>query len=401
MSASIRPWRRLAENLQAILIIGLPFLVIKGESALRFDIPTLRLHFFGISLWMEEFFIVLIGVIFFSLLIILMTVLFGRVWCGWLCPQTVIVDFTYFMDSAFKKGYAYKIGALLVVIIASVIMGANLIWYFVSPYEFFERLLTNQPGETIWGFWIVLSLILFLNFAFLRHKFCATVCPYAKLQSVLFDDKTLVIAFDNERSGECMHCDACVRVCPVNIDIKKGLSQACIACAECVDKCSEMLKKKNRDGLVRYIFGQENYNGKLLRPKVILLGALTLCFFIFAVYLLLFRMPFDLVVMPNNDFKTRISDKGDLISSYMVSVENRDRVPAGFGLKAAISGVYVEIKPDHIALEAGEHRKIQVFVIIKPDMLIKEQMQLRIAVESNKSGKSIVKRASIRRPEKL
>lgn len=396
----IRPYRRVAEALQAIIIIGLPFLVIGGESALRFDIPTLRLHFFGTSLWMDEFFIVLIGLIFFSFLIIFMTVLFGRVWCGWLCPQTVVVDFTHFADLVSKKSYIYKAGSFLLVFVVSAVMAANLIWYFVSPYEFFERLSDNRLGEIIWGFWSVLSLLLFLNFAFLRHKFCATVCPYSKLQSVLFDDKTLVIAFDNERSGECMHCEACVRVCPVNLDIKKGLSQACIACAECVDKCSEMLKKKNREGLVRYVFGQENYNGKLLRTKVVLLGALTLCFFIFAVYLLVFRVPFDLVVMPNNGFKPRISDKGDLIGSYFVSVENRARSTASFDLKANISGVDVEIKPDRIELEGGEHRKLQVFVIIKPEMIIKEQTQFVIIAGSKKSGKAVAKKASISRPEK-
>ncbi len=330
-----------------------------------------------------------------------MTVLFGRVWCGWLCPQTVIVDFTYFIEAAFKKSYLYKAGAFTAVFIVSVIMGANLIWYFVSPYDFFELLFSNRLGETIWGFWIVLSLILFLNFVFLRHKFCATVCPYSKLQGVLFDDKTLVIAFDENRSEECMHCDACVRVCPVNIDIKKGLNQACIACAECVDKCAEMLKKKNRTGLVRYSFGQENYNVGILRTKVVLLGVFTFCFFIFAAYLLLFRMPFDLVVMPNNDFKPRIARKGDLMNSYLIAVENRERAPVEFTLKAAISGIDVEIKPDHIELASGEHRKVQVFVIIKPDMIIKEQMQLRIAVVSKKSGRTIEKSAYIRRPDKL
>ena len=97
-SKRIQPWRRLVSALEAVTILGIPFLKIRGESALRFDIPSLRLHFFGLSLWMEEFFILLIAVIFLIFLFLLITLLFGRIWCGWLCPQTVLSDLTRFMD---------------------------------------------------------------------------------------------------------------------------------------------------------------------------------------------------------------------------------------------------------------------------------------------------------------
>src|SRR5512134_3439598 len=96
----IQTWRRLAEAAQAVLLLGIPFFRIGGESALRFDIPSLRLHFFGMTLWMDEFFIVLIALFFFTFLIIFITQVFGRIWCGWLCPQTVIIDMTRFLDRA-------------------------------------------------------------------------------------------------------------------------------------------------------------------------------------------------------------------------------------------------------------------------------------------------------------
>jgi polyferredoxin len=94
----MRPLRWVTEILQAIIVIGLPFLKIRGESALRFDIPSLKLHVFGCTIWMQEFFIVLVATIFFTLFIAFITLVFGRIWCGWLCPQTVIVDFTPFVD---------------------------------------------------------------------------------------------------------------------------------------------------------------------------------------------------------------------------------------------------------------------------------------------------------------
>jgi len=100
----VQPWRRLVEILEGAVILGLPFLRIKGQSALRFDVTYLRLHFFGITLWMDEFFIVLAALIFLALLFVFVTLMFGRIWCGWICPQTVLIDYTGFFDKAKKKG---------------------------------------------------------------------------------------------------------------------------------------------------------------------------------------------------------------------------------------------------------------------------------------------------------
>ena len=171
----IRSLRRIAEILQALLIIGLPFVKIGGQSALRFDIPTLRLHVFGYSIWMQEFFIVLIATIFLTFLIVFVTLVFGRIWCGWLCPQTVLIDFTPFMDKAKPKGLVYKLVSYLLTFCVSVIVAASLIWYFVSPYEFIPELIKGNLGATTWGFWIVLTIIIILNYAFLMHKWCANV----------------------------------------------------------------------------------------------------------------------------------------------------------------------------------------------------------------------------------
>ncbi|MFV1976056.1 MAG: 4Fe-4S binding protein, partial [Candidatus Scalindua sp.] len=93
-------------------------------------------------------------------------------------------------------------------------------WYVVSPYEFIQGLLRGGPGNIVLGFWAVLTVIIFLNFVLLRQKFCATVCPYAKLQSTLFDNKTMVAAFDSRRKEECINCMACLKICPVGIDIR-------------------------------------------------------------------------------------------------------------------------------------------------------------------------------------
>ncbi|MBI4844153.1 MAG: 4Fe-4S binding protein, partial [Nitrospirae bacterium] len=292
-SKRFQPWRRLVRALEAVIILGIPFLRINGESALRFDIPSLRLHFFGLSLWMEEFFILLIAVIFLTFFFLLITLLFGRVWCGWLCPQTVISDLTRFTEKA--TGLAHKLGAYSAVFLISIIVAANLIWYFIDPYEFIPQVLEGSLGDVAWGFWLTLTGIIFLNFILLRQRFCATVCPYAKLQGVMYDDKTLVIAFDARRKQECMDCGACVKVCPVNIDIREGMSNACINCAECIDECGKMMGRREKKSLISYFFVTPGGGSKVLRRNAVMLGSVAALFLMFFAYLAFSRVALDMV----------------------------------------------------------------------------------------------------------
>jgi polyferredoxin len=358
----VQPFRRIAAALQALILIGLPFVRISGDSALRFDIPSLRLFFFGTILSMDEFFIVLIALVFVIFLIVLVTLLFGRIWCGWVCPQTVLVDFTRFVDRAFMKGIPYKITSYGATFFLSVLVAATLIWYFVSPYEFFARLAAGGLGKVIGGFWIVLSAVVFLDLALLRQRFCATICPYAKLQSVLFDDRTLVIAFDPDRKEECMNCMACVKTCPVGIDIREGLNAACINCAECIDKCTDMMSGRKRSGLIGYFFGLPGSAGKILRQNVVLIVSIAALFFAFFVYLSFSRTPVGLTVLPNYDFAPRVTG-GEAVNAYILSVENRGRAALTLSVSAEVTGKQIRVVPDTIHVEPGELNKVRVFAV--------------------------------------
>ena len=359
----IRPWRRLAEALQALFILGIPFVRIRGESALRFDIPSLRLHVFGISLWMDEFFIVLIAIIFFTFLIVFVTVLFGRIWCGWLCPQTVLIDLTWFLDRAKSRGVLQRTAAYLLTLMVSIIVAADLIWYFVSPYDFIPALLNRSLGAVTWGFWLSLTAVVFLNYAFLRQTWCATVCPYAKLQGALFDDRTMVIAFDRRRKDECMDCRACVKICPVDIDIREGLSAACINCAECMDVCAEKMEKRQKKGLIGYFFGSPGAEGKPLRQNVALLGSLTLLSFIFLLYLSFSRSPIDLTLLPNYEYRPRLTEQGEVVNAYTVAVKNKGPQALDLHLGARLQGRLLRVVPETISLGAGEYKKTVAFVM--------------------------------------
>lgn len=356
-----RPYRRIALLLQAVIIFGLPFLKIGGESALRFDLPSLRLLFFGRALWIQEFFMVLIAVLFFTFLIILVTVLFGRIWCGWLCPQTALTDLTGFADHRGKKGFVRISAGYAGIFVISLLVGANLIWYFVSPYEFFRMLLSNNLGTAMTWAWSLLTVTLFADLAFVRHRFCATICPYSRMQSTLFDSRTMVIAFDAQRSGECMDCTACVRACPVGIDIRKGLSPACVNCAECVDSCTVMMDTRGQKGLIGYFFGLPGQGIGFMRRNVLLLSAVTLSLLLLLIMLASGRKSLDMTVMPAHNFPPRVASGGRIINAYLIALENRGSSDLQVRLTAFADVLQISLNPETILIRAGEHKTATVF----------------------------------------
>ncbi len=381
-NSRIRPWRRLAEAAQALLVLGIPFLRIRGESALRFDIPTLRLHLFGTTLWMDEFFIVLVLLIAVTFMIIFITQLFGRLWCGWLCPQTVISDLTSYIVSStgsmLRRAFAY-----LLTLVVSVVVAADLIWYFVSPYDFVPKLLSYSLGTTVWGFWIALTLIIFVNYAFVRHTWCATVCPYAKLQGVVFDDRTMRIAFDGRRRDECMDCRACVRVCPVHIDIRNGLSAACISCAECMDTCADRMSRKDRQGLIGYFFGQPGSEGPVIRGNVVIIGILALLSLALFLYLSLSRNPLDLTVLPDNDFTPRLSARQEFMERVVLAVENRGRTDLDVSVTAGAAGMPIRTVPNSFRIPAGDYRRIPITLFVPAAVNVQQTPVAEIVLKTS------------------
>jgi cytochrome c oxidase accessory protein FixG len=397
---TMRSLRRTAEILQAIVIIGLPFVKVNGESALRFDIPSLRLHVLGSAIWMQEFFIVLIAAIFLTLLIIFVTVVFGRVWCGWLCPQTVLIDFTPYMDKAKTKGLAYKGAALILTFLTSALAAASLIWYFVSPYEFLPDLFSGKLGSTAWGFWIVLSGILFLDYAFLRHKWCATVCPYARMQSVLFDKSTLIIELDPERAKECIDCRSCEKVCPTGLDIRKGLDAACINCAECVDACEKVMARSGKKGLIHYAFGAGG-GGKILRQNVYVTGGFLLLFFVFILHLSAVRVGVDVTVLPHAMEPSLTRDE-KVINAYVLSVKNMLDKP--IDLKVTVERFdksLIQSITTPLHLDAGAMDRFPLFVRTEKIPGAKGTLRIKVYLDNETEKIHITKEANFTIPDEL
>jgi polyferredoxin len=259
----------------------------------------------------------------------------------------------------------------------------------------------GAPIRIAVGSWSALTIILFLDLIALRRRFCATACPYAKMQGVLFDDRTMTVAFDDQRAEECMQCAACLKACPVGIDIRKGLQMACIHCAECVDACSERMAGRDRKSLVRYAFGAPG-KGTGVRVNPLITGGMAVISLVFFMYLSATRMPFDMNLRLNFTGRPEISADGSVTNTYELSLRNMAKTDLELDLIAVASADVVRVYPDAILLRRGmDITRVPVSVTLKG---LSSQTQHRVTVtltaRSRQYGKSLAKKIYFVMPER-
>ncbi len=393
MTGRYHKLRRLAAAFLLVLLIGTPFLRINGESAFRFDIPSLRLLFFGSEIWMADFFLILIAIIFLTFFTLFVTTLFGRIWCGWLCPQTVFIDTVGLMKPAAERTGSRIVGNIGAAL-ASAVIAFSLIAYFVAPWDMPATVMAGgTAGTIIQVSWVSLTVLLFLNAKLLGRKFCATVCPYAKMQGVLFDTRTLQVAYDPNRTAECMGCEACVRVCPVQIDVRKGLQMACIHCAECVDACASRMQKRGAKSLIGYSWGAPGSAPTGIRINPLLTGLITALFFVFLLYLSATRMPFDMTVRLIYPASDRPSASGSV--AYDLSFRNMTNSDIPVELRADSDGGAVVIEPRTVTIKKGADLT-RITVSLRTDSPFAAQLKsVTIRARSMNSNKSVSKKILI------
>ncbi len=281
-----------------IIALVLPWIEVDGNHFFLLNFDHKQLHFFFVKFDMQELYLMPFLLMLLFLGIFAMTALGGRVWCGWACPQTIfrviyrdLIETKLLKmrksinnkqkepdmsksENVMKKSIAIGIWSVL-----SLIAAADFLWYFVPPKDFFEYILDPGNHTVLMGFWIGVALFLIADIIFIKEDFCIYICPYSRVQSVLYDDDTIMAIYDVKRGGtiyegegnnkqkvvnkrkelldvnpnaECVACEQCVKVCPTHIDIRKGLQLECINCLECVDACTQVQAAYERPSLVRW-----------------------------------------------------------------------------------------------------------------------------------------------------
>ncbi len=313
------PWRIKRYYMYALITVVslvLPWIKIDGNHFFLLSFDKMKLHLAFVQFDMQELYLMPFLLMILFLGIFGMTVLGGRVFCGWICPQTVFrVIYRDLIETKLLKLHkrignkqkepdmsksenkAKKVIAILIWTVLVLIAGADFMWYFIPPEDFFKYL--NNPGDhmVMIGFVISVAIFLIYDIIFLKENFCIYVCPYSRVQSVLYDEHTVMAIYDEHRGGkiydeehhklatkqkdlqaikpeaECTTCEKCVTVCPTHIDIRKGLQLECINCLECVDACTTVMGKLGKPSLVtwssEYEITDRKGKTRYFRPKVI------------------------------------------------------------------------------------------------------------------------------------
>jgi cytochrome c oxidase accessory protein FixG len=314
-----KPWRikryYFFVLLTAIALI-LPWIKIDDSYFFLLSFDKLKLHLAFVQFDMQELYLLPFLLMILFLGIFGMTVVGGRVFCGWICPQTIfrviyrdlietkllgmrkrIKNKQNEPDMSKAENKVKRVIAMLLWVALSLVASANLMWFFVPPEDFFAYLSDPMEHSIIFGTVIFSALFLIYDIIFLKEDYCIYVCPYSRVQSVLYDEHTVMALYDTHRGGhiydkhkekqftkqediqvqephaECTACESCVTVCPTHIDIRKGLQLECINCLECVDACTTVMGKLGKPSLVTWSSDYEitNQKGKTqyFRPKVI------------------------------------------------------------------------------------------------------------------------------------
>jgi len=286
--------RRTVVNWVLILVyLGLPWIKIGGHQAVLLDVPRRKFAFFGFVAWPQDTFLLWLLLVTFFCFVFFVTALWGRIWCGWACPQTVFMEGVFRYVERWIEGdrnrrrkrdegpwtwekvrvKALKHAAFLAI---SVHVANTAICYFVGTDRVFEMTLRSPSAHPSWFLFMAgTSLVFYFDFAWFREQLCIVACPYGRWQSVLLDEHSLIVGYDPNRGekrgrvrerrqnpetsfGDCIDCLRCVDVCPTGIDIRHGLQMECVNCTACIDACDAVMDKRGTPrGLIRYTSLQE------------------------------------------------------------------------------------------------------------------------------------------------
>ena len=407
------PWQRMRKATFTVLHLILfvtPWLVVNGNPALRIDLPERRLYVFGAIFTAADSIFLLLLLLFLAFSLFFFTSLFGRLWCGFACPQTVFLD-TWIRpleewiegdwvqrrrrDEAgwplariWRKALKWT---LFLIISFTVAMS------FGSYFAGARELWGGRGSALEYGIVAVFTAAWFLDLAWFREQFCNYLCPYARFQSALTDADTLLVHYDTTRgeprggdaktAGRCIECNKCVFVCPQGIDIRNGFQLECIACARCIDACDIVMGKLGHRTLIEWnsVARARGERRHWLRPRTVLYGGLLTGITAAAVLLLAGRAPFDAAVQRAPGSLFTMDPDGYVRNTYLLRVTNKEASATPVPFHVRVEGVPVEdVIVGDLSLATTETRTVPLVIRMRarPDLPRTIRIEVHVASPS-------------------
>ncbi len=410
-----------------LLFLSLPFIYVNDQPLFLFDIPDAKFILFGKIFWPQDFFIFGLGMVTFVIFIVLFTAAFGRLFCGWVCPQTI------FMEMLFRKiEYAIegdaaeqrmlkkapwntrkivkKISKHLIFFILSFVIANFFLSYIISIKELW-KIITEPVTEHVGGLAsiVVFSSVFYGVYAYFREQVCTVVCPYGRLQSVLLDRNSMIVAYDHKRGeprgkftkksdhtlGDCIDCFQCVKVCPTGIDIRNGTQMECVGCTACIDACNTIMNKIDRPlGLIRYASENGIENGAHLRytTRMRLYTVLLLVLTGILATMLITRKDIDATIMRTPGMLYQEPTPDSISNLYNIKIANKTLKNIPLTLKLEDGDGRIQIIGDEaIKVIKEDESSGNFFVILPGNSIHQRSTQLKIGLYEGKRKIDVIR----------
>jgi len=417
-------WRTWMTWVMLAVMFGGPFVRIQGEPLLMMNIVERKFVILGQVFWPQDGVILAVGLLVFFMGIAIFTAAFGRLWCGWTCPQTVMMEMVFRKieyliegDSQAQRALAKspwnatklvkKVGKQIIFFTLSFIIGNTLFAYIIGTDQLF-KIITDKPSEHLTGltFMLLFTGVFYAIFARFREQACTFICPYGRFQSTLIDENSIVVAYDYKRGetrgplkrseseaqrqtagrGDCVNCFQCVTVCPTGIDIRDGTQMECVNCTACIDACDTVMEKIGRPrGLIRYasLNGIERREPLRFTPRLKGYSLILFVLIAFEGFLLFSRSDVQTTLLRAPGAMFQQMPDGRYSNLYTVKVVNKTarEIPIQFKLEN-LDGT-VQVMGQDIVVARRQYAETSVLIDLDKSVMKNGSTPLVIGVYSN------------------
>lgn len=409
-----------------LFLFAAPFIKINGNPFVMFNIVERKFSIFGKMFFPQDLYIFVFGTLIILVGIVLFTAIFGRVWCGWTCPQTIFMELVFrrieywiegdwtqqrkLNEGANTDARAWKKLLKHTIFLAISFIISNIFLSYIIGVDALYKIITDPVESHVGGLIsiVVFTLLFYAVFAFVREIVCTTICPYGRFQGVLLDDQSLTVAYNEKRGeprgkhrkgqdmstqGDCIDCNLCVHVCPTGIDIRKGIQLECVNCTACVDACDAVMEKINKPKKLIGFYSLGEIEGKKdfkkNRVRHIIYGVI-LFFLIGGFGFMIFnRAPIGGALLRATGSTYQIREDGTVSNLYTLELINKSGKDIDFKLIPEDSRMKIQMVNNINVLGKDGSAKLSLFLISDSDYIEKYKTNVRINIISD--GKVVEK----------